>query len=236
MIDQTFWRDLETRFRKLHDEQLRSGRKDALYAQWKSTLDDTKPWYLAGGPKDIHKRFEWFAESAAVRMGHAAGASAVFFWLDLLKGESPNYHPVNSSHIEKGDKETRWEGGTIECVCEASADYCLKCETQEKGEARKLESRQSFSHSDDYTSVTTPNGAKFTLTKAQGAVIAILHDAFKSGNPNVSNTKILETLERETSRLQDIFKSSPGGWKALIKSTRRGVYRLNLPDPSDSRS
>jgi hypothetical protein len=87
-----------------------------------------------------------------------------------------------------------------------------------------------FTHSEDYASVVMPDGQKFALTRDQGDVIKMLHEAWISGNPWVSKKRILEMLKRETSRLQDIFRSTPGAWKALIKSGRRGVYRLNLPD------
>jgi hypothetical protein len=93
------------------------------------------------------------------------------------------------------------------------------------------EATREFAHSDDYTSVTKPDGQHFTLTKEQGRVIERLHKAWVSGDADVSKSSILKMLERETSRLQDIFRSTPGAWKALIKSTRRGVYRLKLPDP-----
>jgi hypothetical protein len=90
---------------------------------------------------------------------------------------------------------------------------------------------EGLSHSEGYTSVTKPGGQHFTLTKEQGRVIERFDKAWMSGNPDLSASSILSMLERETSRLQDIFRSSPGAWKALIKRTRKGVYRLNLPDP-----
>jgi hypothetical protein len=96
------------------------------------------------------------------------------------------------------------------------------------------EKPEVFPHNEDYTSVTMPDGQPFTLTKEQGRAIGMLHKAWLSGNPWVSNTSILKMLERETSRLQNIFRSTPGAWKVLIKSGRRGVYRLNLPDPPSS--
>jgi hypothetical protein len=94
-----------------------------------------------------------------------------------------------------------------------------------------VEKPKGLSHSEGYASVTMPNGKQFTLTGNQARVIEVLDKAWLSGNPDVNKSKILDILERETSRPQDIFKSTPGAWKALIKSTRRGVYRLNLPDP-----
>ena len=89
---------------------------------------------------------------------------------------------------------------------------------------------KGFSHSDGYASVTTPKGKRFTLTPEQARVIERLHEAWKSMNPELSKSTLLRLLERETSRLPDIFKSTPGAFKALIKPVRRGIYRLNLPN------
>ena len=130
MADPTFWPDLEARFQALHNEQLQDTNNAGLHALWRSNLAPGGPWYLGGGPDDIRTKFEWLAESAAVQLGHPGGRNAVFFWLDLLKCESPHYKRCDSSHVVKG-KETRWESGTIELVCKASAEFCLKCETRE---------------------------------------------------------------------------------------------------------
>jgi len=133
MVDPTFWRDREARFRALHSEQLRSRNGDVLHAFWIPT--DPEPWTVAGGSKSIHRKFESLAESAAVRLGHAGGPNAVPFWLDLLRGGSPNYRSEPLTHTEKGVQTLR-EGGCIELLCEASAEYCIKCETQQEIETR----------------------------------------------------------------------------------------------------
>jgi hypothetical protein len=143
MEDTGFWRGLEARFRALYNEQLQERNKAGLHAEWNSNPANGEPWYLGGGPDDIRTNFEWLAESAAVRLGQPGGRNAVFFWLDLLRGESPHYRPLNSSQIVKG-KETRWESGTIELVCQASAEYCIKCETQELERKRRSRRMRAF--------------------------------------------------------------------------------------------
>jgi hypothetical protein len=84
-----------------------------------------------------------------------------------------------------------------------------------------------FEHSDDYTWVKI-RGKQFTLTPTQASVVQILHESYTRGKPDVSKKSILGKIEHETSRLRDIFKSTRGAWKVLVRSERRGVYRINL--------
>jgi hypothetical protein len=67
------------------------------------------------------------------------------------------------------------------------------------------------------------------LTERQAQIIQILHEAYVSGNTDVSVAHILEQLETRGSRWQDTFKGSPGAKKALITTgKRKGTLRLNL--------
>ena len=134
MANTEFWRDLEARFRELHDEQLqdRNRNNSPVHATWGSEgANPEDQWYLGGSTNHIRTQFEWLAEHAAVRLGHPGGPTALFFWLDLLKAESPYYRGGIQGTSQIGDKVTHSESGVIEFVCKASADYCLKCETQE---------------------------------------------------------------------------------------------------------
>lgn len=267
MTADEFWRDLAARFRALHDEQLRERSNDVLHGNWSSIgaePDNGSPWSLSGGSARIRTQFEWLAQSAAVRLGHPGGPAAVFAWLDRLKAESPRYKGgiLGSWSEPRVSKEIRTESGLIELLCLASAEYCLKCEIDERTTTRnavpeveatftKTPQTSGASHDDDlaasapvernaahfvhgphYRQVEIGNN-RFSLTPEQGRVIEILHEAYKKGRPIVPKEVILEKLERETSRLRDIFRSRPGAFKALIKraSPGRGIYRLNLPDP-----
>jgi len=85
-----------------------------------------------------------------------------------------------------------------------------------------------FTHSVDYRSVTL-RGKQCFLTAQQAQMIQILHEAHKSGNPDLSVASILEQLETPGSRWQDTFKLNPEARKALIKTgARKGTLRLNL--------
>lgn len=141
MTAEEFWRDLEARFRALHTEQIRGSSNDLLQAQWSSLADpdDGTPWSLSGGSARIRALFEWLAQSAAVRLGHSGGPSAVFAWLDRLKAESPHYKGGITGTLYEpkvSPKKVRTESGLIVLLCLASAEYCLKCETDEKTHTR----------------------------------------------------------------------------------------------------
>jgi hypothetical protein len=124
MTDSESWREIEARFRDLQ----RSG--SSLRADWTSTArnDAGEHWYLSGSrDKRLHVLFKWTAEHAALKRGYSGGPSAVFFWLDLLRRNSPNFEKNGTGVTRVADgPEEPYEFGTIRRVCEASADYCLK--------------------------------------------------------------------------------------------------------------
>jgi ribosome-binding protein aMBF1 (putative translation factor) len=70
----------------------------------------------------------WAVERAAVLLGHTA--NPLFFWLDLLKQESPRYSGGGTSETIVGDQVSKAETGTISTLCLASAEYCYRLETQ----------------------------------------------------------------------------------------------------------
>jgi hypothetical protein len=118
--------DLETRFRTLqppHDEGLR--------ANWISTAwnEAGDKWYLSESNKRVHALFRWAVEQAALRLGHKDAATALFFWLDLLRRDSPNFRAIKQSSRRRKGTTKHVEGGEVYRVCEASADYCLKLES-----------------------------------------------------------------------------------------------------------
>lgn len=126
MSDTSFWREAEARFRGLQAPppqrgEVSSDRHNGLKANWSRDgwSDSGKPWYLNNADDAIKKLFTWAAESAAVELGHPGGEEALFFWLDLLRRDSPFFKPFGV-------------GGYIFQVCNASAEYCIKCETDVK--------------------------------------------------------------------------------------------------------
>jgi hypothetical protein len=129
MDEVSAWRELAGRFTEL-------GRADGnqLYACWSSSPFNNRGehWFMAGSSlPSIIDSFKWAAERAAVLLGLPAGSSALFYWLNLLKDNSPRYQGGGSSETHSDDGTvTRAEVGTIRCVCLASEEYCFKLETE----------------------------------------------------------------------------------------------------------
>jgi hypothetical protein len=132
---EAFWDDIENRFFRLHKEQ--ESENGFLYA-----LNDGDAWTVGGGTKNSKKQFEWLAERAALRLGVPPGGDQLFFWLDRLKKESPRYKRLDGT-IDRRKSEldsdemcslerdfSHSEGGIIELLCKASAEYCIRCSTQ----------------------------------------------------------------------------------------------------------
>jgi len=121
MTDLASWRDLETRFRALQPQD-----REKVFAEWVSIPfhEQGDQWSVRGADERVRTNFKWCAERAAAKLGHPGGSSAVCYWLDLLRRDSPHYR---GGMEMVGDGAAR-SGGTIDHVCEASADYCLKLE------------------------------------------------------------------------------------------------------------
>jgi hypothetical protein len=113
------WRDLEARFRTLQPAHA-----SGLRAEWYGI---SKTWMLSDPPSATTlRRFE----SAAVRAAKVKGSQALGDWLTFLKAESlrtksNEYHVDSvSSHKIGKERKRRGENGSIERVCEVSANYC----------------------------------------------------------------------------------------------------------------
>jgi hypothetical protein len=77
------------------------------------------------------------------------------------------------------------------------------------------DSQSGFTHSPDFRSVSL-HGQHFTLTSIQAQVVEYLYGAYKNGTPEVGQHIILTKLELGSTRLRDIFRSTPGVWGKLV--------------------
>lgn len=83
-----------------------------------------------------------------------------------------------------------------------------------------------FIHSVDYFEVRC-NGCRFKLGPIQAEVVRALHEAAQTGEPWQNGKAILSRAGSKSLRMADVFKSQKD-WRRLIRSDRRGGYRLNL--------
>lgn len=84
----------------------------------------------------------------------------------------------------------------------------------------------TFIASADYQEVRC-NGCCFKLGPIQAEVIRALHGAAVSGEPWQNGKAVLSGAGSKSLRMADVFKSQ-AKWRHLIRSDRRGGYRLNL--------
>ena len=114
--DGAFWRDLEAQFRALPNPI-------RLRAIWS---DGGCEVFDGPGDKRQRERLHALYRALATRAGIATGANranAFDAWLNLLREESPHFRPFQ--RVENHD-----EGGYIENLALASAEYCIICATR----------------------------------------------------------------------------------------------------------
>src|ERR1700735_5892 len=86
-------------------------------------------WEIAG--EDHRIRFEALARRAASLLADAGNEDALIVWLEGLKRESPNFrYGRETFEIDSAGNRAGHLQGTIERVCEASANYCAVLESR----------------------------------------------------------------------------------------------------------
>jgi hypothetical protein len=102
------------------------------------------------------------------------------------------------------------------------------------GRSLKPERQEQFLHAEDYRHVWL-RGREFSLTQTQAKIVKVLHEAHisfisgKSKTPWVHVDRLQETVGFESAKVSQLFKRMPD-WRDLIRSDRRGSYRLNIED------
>ena len=84
----------------------------------------------------------------------------------------------------------------------------------------------TFIASADYQDVRC-NGYRFKLGPIQAEVVRALHAAAQAGEPWQNGKAILSAAGSRSLRMADVFKSKKN-WRQLIRSDRKGGYRLNV--------
>lgn len=100
----------------------------------------------------------------------------------------------------------------------------LLAQQSQTSSIRGPQSILGFDHSPDYRMVRF-GGETFSLGRYQAQVVRILHLAAQAGQPWCRGVDILSEIECSTLRMSDLFKSKRG-WRTLIESNSRGMYRL----------
>jgi hypothetical protein len=90
----------------------------------------SRQWSVHHGPSEarecarLQELFRSFARSGAIAAGVPNGADALDGWLNLLRAESPHFKVIYGTTKENG-VDVPDDGGWIQNVCLASAEYCV---------------------------------------------------------------------------------------------------------------
>jgi hypothetical protein len=124
LADPAAWRELKALFRELANREVPNIDGRVLCAHWNPNgfSGPDEQWQLGGNTNEhVRKQFKRYAARGAVLLGESIKTATLFFWLDRLRENSPFFSVITHATSE---------GGIIECVCLASADYCYELETE----------------------------------------------------------------------------------------------------------
>jgi hypothetical protein len=117
-------------------------------------------------------------------------------WLEALKKNSKHYSPRLQAVNEKGASDGLPRFGTIEQVCEASADFCRQLEVERAQVIRVNLPAQSIP---DY--VTRETGQKADLSTKAGrrnAIDAYMEEVFRLKAKRITRTDIWRAVHYKT--------------------------------------
>ena len=221
MATSKFWRRAAKRFRRLQavppqPGEVHRARHNGLCAWWRpGGWDDGKPYHFFDDGDDIEanrnieRLFKIVAESAAVELGHpGSGEAAVFTWLDHLR---------RAGIYVTSSTEGSW---IIHRVCDASAEYCLKCETDVrtgvKAPERALEeSAVSPSLAESQISLSLPGDKINSVSSANAEDVP---DFVTEGLRNIAvveYTRKWKCSEAALARAARVHPSDLSRWKKL---------------------
>jgi hypothetical protein len=185
------WREVAAQFSKIR----RQG-GDQLVANWnpEGWNKQGDPWYLSGidGAR-VHENFKWAAERAAVLLGQKPTPSSLFFWLDLLRKESPDYQREKLAEYRNGI-EVEVDIGIIRSVCRASEEYCFKLETQYIANAPARRRKEAFVKMIERSQTTVPHDN--LALRGQHQILRVEADAEARAQEQVLYEKRLAELRQ----------------------------------------
>jgi hypothetical protein len=193
-----FWRDLAQLFRALPSAA-------TLRANWSAEgwgLDDCRNWCVGSGSSSDISLFQSYATRGAVALGQDGLAPDWERWLDCLKEDGTDFQ-LNEGGASSGGMGTvyhTFDVGRIRSVCEASARFCEKRETdalvRQAQPATRAESFGTHRPSNVFRTLAGGkqwelifNGKRATLKSTIG--LEILHSLLDNPGHDFSDQEIL---------------------------------------------
>ena len=178
MAGSDFWRDLTAKF-------LAVDSSGTLYALGNHIVGNDAPWtwQIEGGNNLTRAKFETLARRGASELQARIASDLLVVWLEALRQESPNFRCVGYGHEVQNDGSQ--EVGMISRVCEASAIFCMKLES----EALQEESKEKQRHGSKPTQSIPENTSNMAKEMERRATLLA---EYKAATNNPSNRRIYE--------------------------------------------
>jgi hypothetical protein len=253
--DSDFWREFAANFQAL-SIPYSDLRADWTYVLKSGTLGD---WRIVGNATQ-RSQFESLARRAATRLPEKRSTDLLVAWLTALKEVSIGFILSDRFPTEMNDdgsKGATYMMGSIARLCEASANFCRKLESEalQAEFEEKLRNASPFegtprpdSTPRPHESTTQPcnetaifspsptyqkllfRGKEYDLTQYRYApqILRILHESVKKGEPGLTTSQIRKRANLpHNGKMYDWFRGT-GLWKNLVVTAGRDLYRLDI--------
>lgn len=236
MANSDFWRDFAVQFQAL------SSPHADVRGTWQHIVGSgvIGDWRL-GGDDTLQIRFEALARRAASGLPIKRSLNLLVAWLEALREDGRNFRFWDSF-------PSGYVIGNIDRLCEASANFCRKLESEalqaEFEEKQRNESNDQtlprspepqmpsrFKPLDENFQIIEFDGRQYELTPTQSSVVRVLHIAHtgKRGS-SVGIKEIQKALGVHSGRMSQWFRGKNKSLygKLIVQTAGRYHYRLDL--------
>ena len=238
MAHSDLWRDLAVQFLALAPSP-----HGDIRASWQYTVGSgiVGNWMLGGGGSTLRIQVEALARRAAIGLPHKRSPDLLVAWLEAIREDGRGFELSNFFPTElhdDGSKGVTYMLGSINRVCEASANFCrilesraLQAEFEEKQRAQVAPTQAAtrFRPLDENYQIIEFDGREYELTPTQSTVIRALHVAHTEKRGSVGIKELQKTLGIHSGKMSAWFRRKNHDlYKKLILHTGQQHYRLDL--------
>jgi hypothetical protein len=229
MANSDSWRDFAVRFQAL------SSPHADVRGTWQHTVGSgvVGDWRF-GGDDALRAQFEALARRAASGLPVKRSSDLLIAWLEALRGDGRDFRFWDS--LPSG-----YLIGNIDRVCEASANFCRKLESEalqlefnEKQRATtpvvQAQTATRFRPLDESYQTIEFEDRQYELTPTQSTIIRVLHTAHTEKLGSVGIKEIQKALGVHSGRMSQWFRGKNKSLygKLIVQTAGRYHYRLDL--------